>query len=390
VLVLAMMYRLSSDASFKTVVAQASEGIFIVDTRGRHIDVNVAGCELLGWTRAELLRKHLDEIIAPDDIPKLKEQQEALRSGAIVRLRCNFIRKDGSTFRGELSSRLLPDGRLLGMLIDVTAQETLLRNLEERVAARTAEYAELNRQLEAFAYTVSHDLRAPVRSVGAFSAVLLQEHGHQLNAEARRHLERISLAASHMNELIEGLLQLAKVSHQSLHCECVNVEALIGEIIRDIRDRSPGRDVEVRCPSLPRVSGDSRLLAIALQNLLENAWKYTGRCAHARIEISCVVDGTRATFCVKDNGAGFDMQYAEHLFQPFRRLHTAKEFPGTGIGLATVARVIERHGGSVWAYAEPDNGASFYFTLRTFNEDTVARSIRTGDSLDLRSQIAPG
>jgi PAS domain S-box-containing protein len=389
VLVLAMMYRLSSDASFKTAVAQASEGIFIVDTRGRHIDVNVAGCELLGWTRAELLRKHLDEIIAPDDIPKLKEQHEALRSGAIVRLRCNFIRKDGSTLRGEFSIRLLPDGRLLGMLIDVTAQETLLRNLEERVAARTAEYAELNRQLEAFAYSVSHDLRAPVRSVGAFSAVLLQEHAHQLSAEARRHLERISLAASHMNELIEGLLQLAKVSHQSLHTECVDIEALIGEIMRDIRDRSPERDVEVRCPSLPLIGGDSRLLAIALQNLLENAWKYTGRCAHPRIEISCVVDGARATFCVKDNGAGFDMQYAEHLFQPFRRLHTAKEFPGTGIGLATVARVIERHGGSVWAYAEPDKGASFYFTLRTFNEGT-ARSVRTGDSLELRSQIAHG
>jgi PAS domain S-box-containing protein len=390
VLVLAMMYRLSSDASFRTVVAQASEGIFIADTRGRCIDVNVAGCELLGWSRDELLDKHIHDIVASEDVPKLAEQQEALASGAVVRLRCNFLRKDGSTFRGELSSRLLPDGRFLGMLIDVTAQETLLRNLEERVAARTAEYAELNRQLESFAYSVSHDLRAPVRSVGAFSAVLLQEHGSELSAEARRHLERISLAAGHMNELIEGLLQLAQVSHQALRNESVDIAAMINNIVRAIRERAPDRQVEVICRELPLVSGDSRLLSIALQNLLENAWKYTSGRTHARIEIECVVESGRATFCVKDNGAGFDMQYAEHLFQPFRRLHTAKEFPGTGIGLATVARVVERHGGSVWAYAEPDKGASFYFTLKTLDERAAPQASARNDSLELQSQLAHG
>lgn len=364
VLVLVMMYRLSSDESFRTVVAQASEGIFIADTRGRYIEVNVAGCELLGWTREELCHKHVYDIVAKEDLPKVAAQKDALLSGAVIRGRWNFLRKDGSSFHGELSSRLLPDGRLLGMLIDVTAQEELLRSLEERVAARTAEYAELNRQLESFAYSVSHDLRAPVRSVGAFSTVLLQEHASQLSADAKRHLERIAAAASHMNELIEGLLQLAKVSHQPLRNEFVDIEAMIKNIVRTLREREPDRRIEVTCDDMPTITGDSRLLSIALHNLLENAWKYTSQRSQARIEIGCSSEPERLVFHVKDNGTGFDMQYAEHLFQPFRRLHTSNEFPGTGIGLATVARVIERHGGQIWAQAEPEQGAAFYFTFR--------------------------
>ncbi len=365
VLVLVMMYWLSSDESFRTVVAQASEGIFIADARGRYIDVNAIGCELLGWTRDELTRMHVHDIVVREDLDKVLAQRDTLLSGAVIRGRWNFRRKDGSTFTGELSSRLLPDGRMLGMLRDVTAQETLLRSLEDRVAARTAEYAELNRQLESFAYSVSHDLRAPVRAIGAYSSVLLQDHGQQFGSEARRHLERITSAASHMNELIEGLLQLAKVSHQPLRNETVDIEALVREIVRTLRDREPDRKIEIECAPLPRVSGDRRLLSIALSNLIENAWKYTSRRSHARVEIGCEQQGERVVFHVKDNGTGFDMEYAEHLFEPFRRLHTAQEYPGTGIGLATVARVLERHGGRIWAQAAPDRGATFYFTLAT-------------------------
>jgi PAS domain S-box-containing protein len=363
VLVLVMMYWLSSDESFRTVVAQASEGIFIADTRGRYISVNAAGCELLGWTRDELCNMHVYDIVVPEEVQKIAAQRETLLSGSVLRGRWNFRRKDGSRFTGELSSRLLPDGRILGMLRDVTEQENLLRSLEERVAARTAEYAELNRQLESFAYSVSHDLRAPVRSITAFSSVLLQEHAERLDSEARRHLERIAAAASHMNELIEGLLQLAKVSHQPLRSETVDLESLIQELIRTLRDREPARQIEIACSALPRVCGDRRLLSIAFNNLLENAWKYTSRRSDAHVEIGCSDDEGRVVFYIKDNGTGFDMQYAEHLFEPFRRLHTAQEFPGTGIGLATVARVVERHGGRIWADAAPDRGATFYFTL---------------------------
>lgn len=180
VLVLLMMYWFSSDESFRTVVAQASEGIFIADARGRYIDVNAAGCELLGWTRDELCRMHVYDIVAPEDLEQVAAHRDTLLSGAVLRGQWNFRRKDGSTFRGELSSRLLADGRVLGVLRDVTAQDALLRSLEERVAARTAEYAELNRQLESFAYSVSHDLRAPVRAIGAYASVLQQEHSQLL------------------------------------------------------------------------------------------------------------------------------------------------------------------------------------------------------------------
>jgi PAS domain S-box-containing protein len=362
-LVLMMMYWLGSDESFRTVVAQASEGIFIADRHGRYIDVNAAGSELLGWTREELCQMHVFDIVAPEDVMEIRSQKDPILSGAVVRGTWHFRRKDGTYFVGALSSRLLPDGRLLGMLRDVTEQSRLLRSLEERVAARTAEYAELNRQLESFAYSVSHDLRAPVRAIGAFSSVLLQEHAEQLDAQARRHLERIVAAAGHMNELIEGLLQLAKVSHQTLRRETVDLGQVVRTAVQSLRDREPERQIEVICADLPQVRGDQRLLSIALQNLLENAWKYTSRRPQARIEIGCQPENDRVVFHVRDNGAGFDMQFAEHLFEPFRRLHSAKEFSGTGIGLATVARVVERHGGQIWADASLDAGATFFFTL---------------------------
>jgi PAS domain S-box-containing protein len=380
VLVLMMMYWLSSDESFRTVVAQASEGIFIADVRGRYLDVNGAGCELLGWTRDELCAMHVYDVLAPHDIQQVAAQKDALLAGAVVRGRWRFKRKDGSHFTGELSSRLLPDGRLLGMLRDVTAQEDLMRSLEERVAARTAEYAELNRQLESFAYSVSHDLRAPVRSIGAFASVLSQDYGRLLDAEGQRHLQRIIAAAGHMNELIEGLLQLAKVSHQTLKSESVDLEPLVENVIRTLRDREPDRQIEIDCVALPQVSGDQRLLSIAFSNLLENAWKYTSRRPHARVEVGCDSGAERVVFYVRDNGTGFDMQFAERLFEPFRRLHSAKEFPGTGIGLATVARVVERHGGRIWAEASVDRGATFFFTLGTR---------ASGDALDSQAEQNP-
>jgi light-regulated signal transduction histidine kinase (bacteriophytochrome) len=180
-----------------------------------------------------------------------------------------------------------------------------------------------------------------------------------------------------MNELIEGLLQLAKVSHQSLRTETVDLEQVVRDIIKRMREREPDRQIEVVCAALPRIRGDQRLLSIALHNLLENAWKYTSRRPQARVEVGCLTEGDRTVFHVRDNGAGFDMQYAEHLFEPFRRLHSPKEFSGTGIGLATVARVVERHGGQIWAQASLDAGATFFFTLapKTARDTAESRAV---------------
>ena len=362
-LVLLMMFWLSSDESFRMLVSQASDGIFIADRGGRYVDVNAAGCALLGWTRAELCQMTVFEILAPEDRSLVELQKPAIMRGETVRGAWKFRRKDGSVFTGELSGRLLSDGRMLGLLRDITEQQELMRSLEERVAARTAEYAELNRQLESFAYSVSHDLRAPVRAVGAFASVLLQDHAASLDPEARRHLGRIHAAAGHMNDLIEGLLQLAQVSHLALQSEAVDLSRLAQEAIQKLRERDPSREIEVVLPPSLPVRGDRRLLAIVLHNLLENAWKYTSRSKQARVEFGCEADAERTVYFVKDNGAGFDMQFAEHLFEPFQRLHSAREFSGTGIGLATVARIVQRHGGGIWAEAAPGKGAAFFFTL---------------------------
>ena len=166
-----------------------------------------------------------------------------------------------------------------------------------------------------------------------------------------------------MNELIEGLLQLAQVSHHTLRNEEVDLSSVAQEVIQRLREREPARSVRFVCPPSLTVRGDGRFLRIVMHNLLENAWKYTSRTVDAQIEFGCESDGERTIFFVKDNGAGFDMQFAEHLFEPFQRLHSATEFAGAGIGLATVARVVQRHGGRIWARAAPEEGATFFFTL---------------------------
>jgi len=361
--VLLMMFWVGSDERFRTLIAQATDGIFIADRRGRYVDVNAAGCALLGYTRDELCRMHVFDIVMPEEVPSVEQEKAALLRGNVVRREWQFRRKDGSAFTGELSGRMLSDGRLLGLLRDRTEQQHLMRSLEERVAARTAEYAELNRQLESFSYSVSHDLRAPVRAIAGFSSVLLQDHAHALNEEGRRHLSRIHAAAGHMNELIEGLLQLAQVSHHTLRNEEVNLSKFAQEVIQRLGEREPTRHVRFICAPSVTVRGDARLLRIVMHNLLENAWKYTSRTASAEIEFGCESANQGTTYFVKDNGAGFDMQFAEHLFEPFQRLHSATEFTGTGIGLATVARVVQRHSGRIWARAAPGAGATFFFTL---------------------------
>lgn len=362
-LVLLMMFWLSGDESFRTVVSQASDGIFIADSKGAYTHVNAAGCALLGYTREEFARLRIFDVVPPEDLPLVHAEREALLAGKSVRRELRFRRKDGSLFVGELSAKMLSDGRLIGVVRDMSERQRIMRTLEERVAARTAEYAELNRQLESFSYSVSHDLRAPVRAVAAFSTLLLDEHARSLDGIARRHLSRIKAAAEHMNELIEGLLQLANVSHQPLRNEQVDLGDMARQVMARLREREPTRRVEFVHPSSLMAMGDARLISIAMLNLLENAWKYTSRLADARIEFRCEYADGEPVYCVCDNGAGFDMQFSDQLFKPFKRLHSPTEFAGAGIGLATVARIIERHGGRIWARSAPDEGATFCFTL---------------------------
>lgn len=237
-------------------------------------------------------------------------------------------------------------------------------DLERRVAERTAELEVANRQLEAYSYSVSHDLRAPLQAIVGFSEMLVEECGEALDERGRKHLDRVQTGAHRMRELIDGLLALGRIGKADLHRVLVDLSALAEEVSREIREAEPGRQVELVISGGLRAFGDRVLLRSVLSNLLGNAWKFTSKCANPRIEVGKTKDSAGgAVFFVRDNGAGFEMKYAQRLFGPFQRLHSREEFPGTGVGLATVQRIIGKHGGQIWAESHPGKGTTFFFTL---------------------------
>ena len=260
--------------------------------------------------------------------------------------------------------------RVVGTLQDITERkraerhaQTLNAELERRVQERTAELAAANQELEAFSYSVSHDLRAPLRAVDGFSQALIEDYGAQLDQTALGYLGRVRNASQHMATLIDDLLELARVTRSEMHREQVDLSAIAEDIVAELRKAHPGRVVEVVIAPALHAVGDARLLRVALTNLFSNAWKFTRKQAEARIEFTASRADGRPVYCVRDDGAGFNMAYVDRLFTPFQRLHPSSEFEGHGIGLATVKRILTRHGGRVWAEGEVGRGASFSFTL---------------------------
>ncbi len=236
-------------------------------------------------------------------------------------------------------------------------------DLERSVAQRTEQLEATNRELESFAYAVSHDLRAPLRSMSGFSQLLQESQGAELDDKARHYLQRIHESSRRMSNLIEDLLSLSRISRSELTPRLVDLSQLASDAATAIKERYPNRQVELQIEPGLTVHGDSRLLRIAIDNLLDNAWKYTAYTQPARIEVGSQLDADGRTFYVRDNGVGFDMAYAGKLFGPFQRLHAETQYPGTGIGLVTVQRILARHGGRIWAQAEVERGATFYFKV---------------------------
>jgi PAS domain S-box-containing protein len=296
---------------------------------------------------------------------------------------------DRFTVYGLLVVPLRVDGRTIGMLAvwrdrieheysvddEVLLQELadraalaianarLYEELEQRVRERTLELEAANRELEAFSYSVSHDLRAPLRSVIGFASVLRDDHGAVLDADGRHTLERVLAGGRRMEALIEALLSLSRTGRADLYRAPVALSELVHQVGDELQRAHPDRTVTLRVAPDVIVDADERLLRVVMANLLGNAWKYTARRDEAHVEFGLGHHDGEPVFYVRDDGAGFDMRYADKLFGPFQRLHSATEFSGSGIGLATVQRIIHRHGGRIWAEAAVDEGATFYFTL---------------------------
>jgi signal transduction histidine kinase len=274
------------------------------------------------------------------------------------------VRVTASSNRDELATLM---NSFNDMLRQIQLRDSALQKahdeLEQRVSERTRELLSANQELEAFSYSVSHDLRGPLDALNGFSYLLLKNHGHQLDASAKESLQHIRAAAKRMSELIDDLLNLSRVTTTTMHREEIDLSASARSLMQELRRRSPEREVEFVAPAIENAYADAHLLQIVMDNLLRNAWKYTSHHDFARIEFGHETKDGQIVYFVRDDGSGFDPRSADRLFQPFQRLHSEAEFPGHGIGLATVRRIVQRHGGRVWAEGLVEQGATFYFTL---------------------------
>jgi signal transduction histidine kinase len=254
-------------------------------------------------------------------------------------------------------------GHLCTLKLAQAELHQLTNDLEQRVQDRTRQLEDANRELEAFSYSVSHDLRSPLRAIDGFSRLLMEDYADQLPPDARQYLERVRTAAQHMGQLIDDLLNLSRLSRAHVGRSRVNLSQVAQEIAADLTEGDPERPVDWQIAPDVIAHADANLIRIVLDNLLRNAWKFTAQQPQARIEFGCLQQDGRPVYVVRDNGAGFDMAYADKLFRPFQRLHSPGEFEGTGIGLTIVQRIIHRHGGRIWPEAAVGQGAAFYFTL---------------------------
>jgi PAS domain S-box-containing protein len=326
-------------------------------------------------------RESFSAMVHPDDRELQRTSLDAAASGAPVVFQHRIVRPDGEVrvLAGTSLATPLSNGTfsLFGVAQDVTervrAEEEvrrLNRDLERRVAQRTAQLETVNDELEAFSYSVSHDLRAPLRHISGYAGILREELGDGLGAEAARMMDAIQSAVGRMDVLIDRLLQLSRLGRTDLHLGVVAMDELVAEVLRPLREEAAGRTVEVALSPLPPAYGDRTLLSQVWANLLHNAFKYTATCDHGVISVGgWRVDG-EVHYSVADNGVGFDMAYADRLFRVFERLHRSEDFEGSGVGLAVVKRIVTRLGGRVWVQAAVDEGATFSFALPASGPDT--------------------
>lgn len=368
----------ASREKFATIYNLSPDAIDLTHLEtGVQVEANQSYLELFGYARGELI----GHATLPGDLGTWISRESRDRHIARVKahgkdlaFEVQLCRKDGTRFMALLSSALLEIGGErynLSIIRDISERlraeseiRGLNQNLEHRVKERTLQLEAANREMEAFSYSVSHDLRAPLRSIEGLSQALLEDCGDRLDAGGRQYLSRIRAGTRRMGDLIDGLLKLSRTSGGGLEVSEWDLSGLCGQVAGGLADLEPERRVAIAIRQGMRVRADPRLMLEVLENLLGNAWKFTSRQAAPRIEVGETVGASgEPVFFIRDNGAGFDMAGAGQLFTPFQRLHASSDFEGTGIGLAIVQRIIHRHGGRIWAEAEPGEGATFFFTF---------------------------
>lgn len=355
-----------SEASYRRLLETAREGIAITDSGGRIQYANAEIASLIGCSTGDLIGKTMAEQFALED-QSLLNSREGSR-GKMQQLDLRLQRRDGSVAWTLVAlSPILNDQDefqgTLAMITDISERKQFEQDLEERVRERTAELLASNQELEAFCYSISHDLRQPLRAIDGFSRAVIEDAAEQLGPESVEHLNRVRKAANRMSDLIDALLKLSRLNRVEMVREKVDLTAMAESLFQDLVRANPARANGYSIRKGMTCRGDAKLLRIVLDNLLNNAWKFSSKVEEPFIEVGYAKSGGKNAFFVKDNGIGFDMAYEDKLFRAFERLHSDAEYSGTGIGLATVSRVIQRHGGEIWAESAPGKGATFYFTL---------------------------
>ncbi|HJV28374.1 MAG TPA: PAS domain S-box protein [Aromatoleum sp.] len=373
-----------SEQRFRATFEQAAVGIALVTPQGGWLRTNQKLCDIVGYTQEELAALTFQDITHPDDLTADLGQLQRMLAGEIetYSMEKRYLRKAGGLVWVNLTVALVrrADGRpdyFISVVEDIQrrkeaeiALQELNASLEQRVALRTAELTAANQELDSFAYAVSHDLRAPLRAMSGFSNALAEDYGDRLDGEAKLYLDQIDIASRKMGELIEGLLALSRSTRGELKREQVDVTAIAQATLAALAHSEPGRVVDATVEPGLTVCGGARMTEAVLDNLIGNAWKYSAKSPSAKIRVyRGELDG-KPCVCISDNGAGFDMAHADQLFQPFRRLHRHDEFPGIGIGLATVQRIVQRYGGAIRAHSAVGEGATFCFRLA--DEDEAA------------------
>jgi PAS domain S-box-containing protein len=336
---------------------------------GRWIEINEALAKMTGYSSEELIGHTSSELGLVDAVARAKILESIREHGSVRNVEIQMHTKSKEIVEVLVSVEQIElHGRACALTIqyDITElkrAEREVRRLNDDLEQRQVALEAANKELEAFGYSVAHDLHAPLRSIDGFSQALLEDYPDKLDAAGRHYLQRVRDSAQEMGRMIDALLMLSRVTRSELHRDRVDLTALARSVLARLQKNEPERQVELAISDGLVANGDARLLGVVLQNLLGNAWKFTSKCPTAHIEFGARQQDGRPVFFVRDNGAGFDMTYAHKLFGVFQRLHSEAEFEGTGIGLATVQRIIQRHAGRVWAEGEMGRGATVYFTV---------------------------